>query len=61
MKSTLPPELRDPVRVAQGKAGMLSRWGPPRVVRLDDLTAPQRRVVIALIDAAKVLATAGQS
>jgi hypothetical protein len=61
VKSTLPPELRDPQRVAAGKAGMLSRWGPPRVVRLDDLTAPQRRVVLALIEAAKALSVGGQS
>jgi hypothetical protein len=37
-----------------GQAGLRARWGDtPRVVRLDDLTAPQRRLVLALIAAAR--------
>ena len=36
-----------------GKLGMRARWGEPRVVRLDDLTDPQRRLVVALVDAAR--------
>ena len=58
----VPPEERDPQKVAAGKASAEKRWGPKRVVRLDDLTAPQRRVILALIDAARVLSQpAGQS
>lgn len=45
---------KDPRKVAAGKAGMRARWGAePRVVRLDELTPPQRRLVVALVDAAK--------
>lgn len=61
MKNTLPPELRDAQKVAAGHASAEKRWGPRRVVRLDDLTAPQRRVVLALIEAAKALSVTGQS
>lgn len=43
---------KDPVKVASGLAGARARWGPePRVVRLDDLSTPQRRLVVALIEA----------
>jgi hypothetical protein len=44
---------KDPAKVAAGKAGMRARWGPPRVVRLDSLTSEQRRLVVALVEAAK--------
>lgn len=48
-------ELKDPVKVKAGQAGAAKRWGGPetKVVRLDDLTAPQRRLVLALVDAAR--------
>lgn len=50
---------KDPKKVAAGKAGMRSRWGDePRRVRLDDLTAPQRRLVLALVAAAREEAAA---
>ncbi len=46
---------KNPVKVKAGLASAAKRWGPePRVVRLDDLTAPQRRLVLALIDAARL-------
>lgn len=45
--------LKDPVRVAAGRSGARKRWGPPRVLRLDTLTPQQRRLVLALLDAAK--------
>jgi hypothetical protein len=49
-----PPRGRkDPAKVAAGEKGARSRWGPPRVVRLDDLTPEQRRLVLALVDAAR--------
>ena len=38
---------------ARGVAGARARWGPPRVVRLEDLTDPERQLVVALIEAAK--------
>lgn len=46
---------KDPAKVSAGRAGALRRWGPTgtRVVRLDELTAPQRRLVLALIDAVR--------
>lgn len=43
---------KDPARVARGKAGMRSRWGAPRVVRLDGLPPPVRDAVAALVAAA---------
>jgi hypothetical protein len=58
-----PAPAKNPRRVRAGLAGAAKRWGegPPRVVRLDDLTGPQRRVVLALIDAARALSVpAGQ-
>ncbi len=46
---------KDPRKVRAGQIGARSRWGEePRVVRLDELTAPQRRLVLALIDAARL-------
>lgn len=45
---------KDPVKVRAGAAGARKRWGDaPRVVRLDELTPAQRRLVLALVDAAK--------
>jgi hypothetical protein len=45
---------KDPTKVRAGRIGAQTRWGDtPRVVRLDDLTAPQRRLVLALVDAAR--------
>lgn len=45
---------KDPSRVARGIKGMRARWGPePRVIRLDDLTDAQRRLVVALVNAAR--------
>jgi hypothetical protein len=41
---------KDPSRVARGVKGMRSRWGPPRILRLDALTAPQRLVILGIID-----------
>ena len=39
--------------VEAGRRGALRRWGPPRIVRLDELTAEQARLVRALVDAAR--------
>jgi hypothetical protein len=44
---------KDPAKVRAGRAGAERRWGPPGVVRLDELTPPQRRLVLALVEAAK--------
>jgi hypothetical protein len=44
---------KDPARVAAGHSGARKRWGPPRILRLDTLTPQQRRLVLALLDAAK--------
>jgi hypothetical protein len=41
---------KDPAKVRAGQAGMRKRWGPPRILRLDALTAPQRRVILGIID-----------
>jgi hypothetical protein len=46
-------------KLTKAEAGLLgarSRWAAyvPSVVRLDELTPPQRRLVLALVDAAKI-------
>ena len=44
---------KDPQRVAAGRAGMARRWGPPRVIRLDDLAPEQRAFIAELVAVAK--------
>ena len=46
---------KSPVFVESGRRGAAKRWAghTPRIVRLDDLTNPQRRLVMALVDAAR--------
>jgi hypothetical protein len=46
-------EAKNLAKVRAGKIGARSRWGPPRVVRLHDLTPDQRRLVLALVEAAR--------
>jgi hypothetical protein len=43
--------VKNPVKVAAGKAGMVARWGVPRRVRLDDFTPDERAAILAGIDA----------
>ena len=43
---------KDPRRVAGGRAGARLRWGPTRVVRLDQLDPATAQVVRAVISAA---------
>lgn len=48
--------IKDPTKVAAGALGAEKRWSNPanrRVVRLDDLSAEQKRLVLALIAAAR--------
>ena len=40
---------KNPVKVRAGALGAALRWGPKRVIRLDDLTGPQRALVLALV------------
>jgi hypothetical protein len=47
------PGAKNPVFITAGRAGARARWGPPRVLRLDTLTQEQRRLVMALVDAAR--------
>lgn len=49
---------KNPDKVRAGQIGARTRWGPPRIVRLDDLTPEERGVVLALI-AAQRAAKAG--
>ena len=44
---------KDPTKARAGRLGARARWGEPRIARLDDLTPEQRRLVRALIDAAR--------
>ncbi len=51
--------VKDPSHIARGQLGARTRWGAPRVVRLDELTGPQRDLVMALINNMKA-APAGE-
>ncbi len=46
---------KDPTKVRAGRIGAEARWGPlgTRTVKIGDLTVEQRRLVLALVDAAK--------
>ena len=46
---------KDPDKVRAGRIGADIRWRQPRTVSLDDLTGEQRRLVLALVDAAKAV------
>lgn len=48
------PSLAIPPTAASDRArrAARARWGEPRVIRLDTLTPEQRRLVLALVDAA---------
>lgn len=53
---------KDPRAVEAGRRGARRRWGYPRIVRLDALSGPQRRLALALVEAIrKEAATEGQS
>jgi hypothetical protein len=43
-----------------GLRGARTRWGPPRVIRLDTLEPPYRRLILAMVEAAKAAPPAGQ-
>ena len=45
--------MKDAVKVRAGTIGARRRWGEPRVLRLDQLSPEQRRLVLALVEAAK--------
>lgn len=53
---------KDPTKVRAGQLGAQKRWGEqPRIVRLDDLTASQKRLVVALVEAARMERVGEQS
>jgi len=53
-RALLVPDTKNPIKVKAGHIGALKRWGPePRTIRLDELSPPQRRLVQALVDAAR--------
>lgn len=45
------PTRPAPSMQARGQRGAEARWGPPRRLRIGDLTPEQRRLVAALVDA----------
>lgn len=47
--------VKDPTKVRAGTIGARKRWAGhvPQLVRLDELSQPQRRLVLALVAAAK--------
>jgi len=43
---------REPMsRQARGKLGMAARWGPPRILRLDQLDPVAREIIAAILTA----------
>jgi hypothetical protein len=48
-----PEEKPQPAWAEFGLRGARRRWGEPRVVRIAELTPQQRRLVLALVDAAR--------
>ncbi len=45
---------KNPLKVRAGQAAAVKRWGDaPRVLKLHDLNPAQRRLVLALVDAAR--------
>jgi hypothetical protein len=44
---------KNPIYVESGRRGARKRWGGQRILRLDELTPDQRRLVLALVEAAK--------
>lgn len=44
---------KDPAKVRAGRAGMAKRWGPPRIIRLDDLAPEQRAFIAELVEVAR--------
>ncbi len=53
--------IKNPDKQRAGQIGALTRWGEPRLVRLDELSGPQRQVVVALVDALKQSAPAANA
>jgi hypothetical protein len=49
----------DPVRTRAGRVAARARWGPARIIRLDGLSADERRLVVAMLEAAKAATKAG--
>jgi hypothetical protein len=41
---------KDPRKVEGGVKGARLRWGPQRVLRLDGLTAEQRRLIVEMVE-----------
>lgn len=51
---------KNPKKVEAGRRGAEKRWGEPRVIRLDDLTPAQRRLIVALVEAAREINEKGE-
>ena len=44
----------------RGRMAMRARWGPPRVLRLDQLDPVTREIVTAIVEARRNAAASGQ-
>ena len=51
---------KDPRAIERGKLGARTRWGPPRVLRLDTLDPVTRDIVAAILTARENAAKAAQ-
>lgn len=54
-------ETKDPTKVAAGLIGARTRWGAPRLVRLDQLAPPVANAILALVRAASTKEAAGEA
>lgn len=50
---TLAAPAKHPGRVEGGRRAARKRWGEPRILRLDELDPPSRRLIAALYELAK--------
>lgn len=46
----MPKAKANPIYVDSGRRGARTRWGPPRLVRLDGLTPEDRQTIVSLVD-----------
>jgi hypothetical protein len=46
-------KVKDPAQVESGRLGARRMWGPPRIIRLDDLAPEQRSFIVELVEVAK--------
>lgn len=49
-------QTKNPAKQRAGRIGARAKWGEPRILRLDELTNEQRRLVRAVLEASEAAA-----